>query len=99
MAFCVATKPDGVGCEARAITGSEWCFDRWPDCWKEHRLGKLAGDHTRLQILGDARATSVAEETRVITVEIRSRPTPAWHEFSCGCNLTGIGRDPVGEAG
>jgi hypothetical protein len=31
MGFCAAIKPDGLRCKARAMQGSQWCFNHHPD--------------------------------------------------------------------
>ena len=37
MGRCSATKPDGIRCTARAMKGSEWCFNHHPDNAEERR--------------------------------------------------------------
>jgi hypothetical protein len=43
MSFCAAIKPDGVRCKARAMKGSEWCFNHHPDYSHERRRNASKG--------------------------------------------------------
>src|SRR5215217_152656 len=43
MGFCAAIKPDGVRCKARAMKGSEWCFNHHPDHSDERRRNASRG--------------------------------------------------------
>jgi hypothetical protein len=43
MSFCAAIKPDGVRCKARAMKGSEWCFNHNPDYSDERRRNASKG--------------------------------------------------------
>jgi hypothetical protein len=37
MSVCAAIKPDGLRCKARAMKGSQWCFNHHPDHSDERR--------------------------------------------------------------
>jgi hypothetical protein len=43
MRFCAAIKPDGVRCKARAMRGSQWCFNHHPDHSDERRRNATKG--------------------------------------------------------
>jgi hypothetical protein len=43
MSVCAAIKPDGVRCKARAMKGSEWCFNHHPDHSEERRRNASKG--------------------------------------------------------
>src|SRR3712207_1227399 len=43
MSICAAIKPDGVRCKARAIKGSQWCFNHHPDHSEERRRNASKG--------------------------------------------------------
>jgi hypothetical protein len=43
MGFCAAIKPDGARCKARAMQGSQWCFNHHPDHSQEHRRNASKG--------------------------------------------------------
>jgi hypothetical protein len=43
MGFCAAIKPDGVRCKARAMEGSERCFNHHPDHSDERRRNASKG--------------------------------------------------------
>ena len=43
MGFCAAIKPDGARCKARAMQGSEWCFNHHPDHSEERRRNATKG--------------------------------------------------------
>jgi hypothetical protein len=43
MGFCAAIKPDGARCKARAMQGSQWCFNHHPDHSKERRRNASKG--------------------------------------------------------
>ncbi len=43
MATCVATKADGTKCEARAMKGSQRCFNHSPDYSEERRRNASKG--------------------------------------------------------
>ena len=43
MGFCAAIKPDGVRCKARAMQGSQWCFNHHPDHSQERRRNASKG--------------------------------------------------------
>src|ERR671939_1142001 len=43
MSICAAIKPDGARCKARAMKGSEWCFNHHPDYSQERRHNASKG--------------------------------------------------------
>ena len=43
MGFCAAIKPDGARCKARAMQGSQWCFNHHPDHSQERRRNASKG--------------------------------------------------------
>jgi hypothetical protein len=43
MGFCAAIKPDGARCKARAMQGSQWCFNHHPDHSHERRRNASKG--------------------------------------------------------
>ncbi len=43
MGFCAAIKPDGARCKARAMQGSQWCFNHHPDHAQERRRNASKG--------------------------------------------------------
>ena len=43
MASCAAIKADGTKCEARAMKGSQWCFNHSPDHSEERRRNASKG--------------------------------------------------------
>ena len=44
MSVCAAIKPDGARCKARAMKGSQWCFNHHPDySQKRHRNASKGG--------------------------------------------------------
>jgi hypothetical protein len=43
VGFCAAIKPDGVRCKARAMQGSQWCFNHHPDHSEERRRNASKG--------------------------------------------------------
>jgi hypothetical protein len=43
MSVCAAIKPDGVRCKARAMKGSQWCFNHHPDYSQERRRNASKG--------------------------------------------------------
>jgi hypothetical protein len=43
MGVCGAIKPDGVRCSARAVEGSEWCFNHHPAHSEERRRNARKG--------------------------------------------------------
>ena len=43
MGFCAAIKPDGARCKARALQGSQWCFNHHPDYSQERRRNASKG--------------------------------------------------------
>lgn|SRR5215216_549227 len=43
MGICAAVKPDGSRCKARAMQGSEWCFNHHPDRSEERRRNASKG--------------------------------------------------------
>ena len=43
MGFCAAIKPDGVRCKARAMQGSQWCFNHHPHHSQERRRNASKG--------------------------------------------------------
>jgi hypothetical protein len=43
MGFCAAIKPDGARCKARAMQGSQWCFNHHPDHSDERRRNASKG--------------------------------------------------------
>ena len=43
MSVCAAIKPDGVRCKARAMKGSQWCFNHHPDYSQERRHNASKG--------------------------------------------------------
>ena len=43
MAACAAIKADGTKCEARAMRGSQWCFNHNPDRSEERRRNASKG--------------------------------------------------------
>jgi hypothetical protein len=48
LSVCAAIKPDGARCKARAMKGSQWCFNQDPDHSEERQRnaskgGKLGG--------------------------------------------------------
>ena len=43
MGFCAAIKPDGARCKARAMQGSQWCFNHHPDHSRERRRNASKG--------------------------------------------------------
>ena len=43
MSVCAAIKPDGARCKARAMKGSQWCFNHHPDCSEERRHNASKG--------------------------------------------------------
>ena len=43
MGFCAAIKPDGARCKARAMQGSQWCFNHHPDHSDERRRNATKG--------------------------------------------------------
>src|SRR5947208_14890434 len=43
MSVCAAIKPDGARCKARAMKGSEWCFNHHPDYSQERRHNASKG--------------------------------------------------------
>jgi hypothetical protein len=43
MATCAAMKADGTECEARAMKGSQWCFNHSPDHSEERRRNASKG--------------------------------------------------------
>jgi hypothetical protein len=43
MSICAAIKPDGSRCKARAMKGSQWCFNHHPDHSQERRHNASKG--------------------------------------------------------
>jgi hypothetical protein len=43
MNVCAAIKPDGARCRARAMKGSQWCFNHHPDHSEERRRNASKG--------------------------------------------------------
>src|SRR3712207_1014967 len=43
MSFCAAIKPDGARCKARAMQGSQWCFNHDPAHSEERRRNATKG--------------------------------------------------------
>jgi hypothetical protein len=43
VSFCAAIKPDGLRCKARAMQGSQWCFNHHPDHSEERRRNASKG--------------------------------------------------------
>ncbi len=43
MSICAAIKPDGDRCKARAMKGSQWCFNHHPDYSHERRQNASKG--------------------------------------------------------
>ncbi len=43
MSVCAAIKPDGARCKARAMKGSQWCFNHHPDYSQERRQNASKG--------------------------------------------------------
>ena len=43
MSVCAAIKPDGARCKARAMKGSQWCFNHHPDHSEERRWNASKG--------------------------------------------------------
>ena len=43
MSQCTAIKPDGVRCKARAMKGSQWCFNHHPDYTQERQRNARKG--------------------------------------------------------
>src|SRR5215211_7105532 len=43
MKVCAAIKPDGIRCKARAMRGSQWCFNHHPDHSEERRRNASKG--------------------------------------------------------
>ena len=43
MSCCAAIKPDGARCKARAMQGSQWCFNRHPDHSEQRRRNATRG--------------------------------------------------------
>jgi hypothetical protein len=43
MSSCAAIKSDGLRCKARAMKGSEWCFNHHPDHSDERRRNASKG--------------------------------------------------------
>jgi hypothetical protein len=43
MSLCAAIKPDGVRCKARAMQGSQWCFNHHPAHSDERRRNASKG--------------------------------------------------------
>ena len=43
MGFCAAIKADGARCKARAMQGSQWCFNHHPDHSQERRRNASKG--------------------------------------------------------
>ena len=43
MSVCAAIKPNGLRCKARAMKGSQWCFNHHPDNAMERQLNASKG--------------------------------------------------------
>ena len=43
MSVCAAIKPDGARCKARAMKGSQWCFNHHPDYSQERQRNASKG--------------------------------------------------------
>jgi hypothetical protein len=43
MGFCAAIKQDGFRCKARAMQGSQWCFNHHPDHSQERQRNATKG--------------------------------------------------------
>ena len=43
MSICAAIKPDGARCKARAMKGSQWCFNHHPDYSQERQRNASTG--------------------------------------------------------
>ena len=43
MGFCAAIKPDGARCKARAMQGSQWCFNHHPDHSEQRQRSATKG--------------------------------------------------------
>ena len=43
MSVCAAIKPDGVRCKARAMKGTQWCFNHDPDYSQERQRNASKG--------------------------------------------------------
>ena len=43
MSVCAAIKPDGDRCKARAMKGSQWCFNHHPDYAQERQRNARKG--------------------------------------------------------
>ena len=43
MSICAAIKPDGARCKARAMKGSQWCFNHDPNRSEERRQNASKG--------------------------------------------------------
>ena len=43
MSVCAAIKPDGARCKARAMKGSQWCFNHHPDYAQERQRNASKG--------------------------------------------------------
>jgi hypothetical protein len=43
VGFCAAIKQDGVRCKARAMQGSQWCFNHHPDHSEQRRRNASKG--------------------------------------------------------
>src|SRR5215208_3988478 len=43
MSICAAIKPDGSRCKARAMKGSQWCFNHHPDYSQERQRNASKG--------------------------------------------------------
>jgi len=43
MGFCAAIKQDGARCKARAMQGSQWCFNHHPDHSQQRRRNASKG--------------------------------------------------------
>jgi hypothetical protein len=43
LSVCAAIKPDGARCKARAMKGSQWCFNHHPDYSQERQRNASKG--------------------------------------------------------
>ena len=76
MSVCAAIKPDGVRCKARAMKGSQWCFNHHPDHSEERRQnaikGGKCGGRGRPARSGTVELQSIKDLLRSLTDEVLS---------------------------